>query len=125
MLMRRDAYEKIGGHQAVRQCVNEDMHLAARIKESGLRLRVVRNHGLYSTRMYTSLRGMYHGWSRIFYGTFGTLQRIGLTLLAVLLVSMMPYAIALLAVIMAAVNATPTPGGRPAPSRRRRRWSRN
>lgn len=107
MLMRREAYEKIGGHEAVRQCVNEDMHIAARIKESGLRLRVVRNDGLYATRMYTSLGGMYRGWSRIFYGTFVTFKRIGLTLAAVLLVSMMPYAIALLAVILALTQSNP------------------
>jgi chlorobactene glucosyltransferase len=107
MLMRREAYEKIGGHEAVRQCVNEDMHIAALIKQSGLRLRVVRNDGLYATRMYTSLGGMYRGWSRIFYGTFVTFKRIGLTLAAVLIVSMMPYAIALLAIILAITQSDP------------------
>jgi chlorobactene glucosyltransferase len=107
MLMRREAYEKVGGHEAVRQCVNEDMHIAARVKQSGLRLRVVRNDGLYATRMYTSLGGIYRGWSRIFYGTFVTFKRIGLTLAAVLLVSMMPYAVAILAVILAAAGTAP------------------
>ncbi len=34
MLIRRDAYEKIGGHAAVRQCLNEDMHMAALVKTS-------------------------------------------------------------------------------------------
>jgi cellulose synthase/poly-beta-1,6-N-acetylglucosamine synthase-like glycosyltransferase len=105
MLIRREAYEKIGGHEAVRQCVNEDMHIAARVKQSGLRLRVVRNDGLYATRMYTSLGGMYRGWSRIFYGTFVTFKRIGLTLAAVLMVSMLPYAIAILAAVLMAAGA--------------------
>ena len=49
-------------------------------RQPGLRLRVVRNKGLYLVRMYTSLRQIIRGWSRIFYGTFGTFRRIAISL---------------------------------------------
>ncbi|KKN94369.1 hypothetical protein LCGC14_0187150, partial [marine sediment metagenome] len=84
MLIRRDAYDKIGGHTAVRDRVNEDMHIAALVKSEGLKLRVTRNRSLYLVRMYTSLRGIVHGWSRIFYGTFGTFRRLSISLLVLL-----------------------------------------
>lgn len=91
MLIKQSAYQAIGTHDAVRQELNEDMRMAARIKAAGLRLRVVRSQGLYSVRMYTSLRQSIRGWSRIFFGTFGTLRRLLLSILLMLLVSMWPY----------------------------------
>lgn len=94
MLIRRSAYEAIGTHEAVRTCLNEDMHMAARIKRAGLRLRVVRNEGLYLVRMYTSLRAILRGWSRIFLGTFGTAVRLTVSLLVLVLMGLLPYAAA-------------------------------
>ena len=94
MLMRREAYERIGTHAAVRGEVNEDMHMAARIKREGLKLRVIRNEGLYVVRMYTSLRNIIQGWSRIFFGTFGTLGRLTTSLAVLVMMGLMPYAAA-------------------------------
>ena len=91
MLMRRAAYDAIGGHQAVRDKVNEDMHLAARVKAAGLKLRVVRNRGLYLVRMYTSLRDIVQGWSRIFYGTFQSIGRVCASLAVLVVMSLLPY----------------------------------
>jgi chlorobactene glucosyltransferase len=102
MLMTREAYHRIGTHEAVKACVNEDMHMAARTKQMGMNLRVVRNRGLYTVRMYTSLRQIFRGWSRIFFGTFVTLRRIALTLTALMIASMLPYAAAALGWTMAA-----------------------
>ncbi len=94
MLMRRSAYERIGTHEAVKDQVNEDMQMAARVKSSGLNLRVVSNRGLYTVRMYTSLREILRGWGRIFFGTFGSFRRIGLSLLALVVMGFLPYAAA-------------------------------
>jgi hypothetical protein len=91
MLMRRDAYEQVGAHAAVRDKHNEDMHLAALVKGAGLSLRVVRSEGLYLTRMYTSLGAIVRGWTRIFHGTFGTPGRLATSMVVVLLVSMLPW----------------------------------
>jgi cellulose synthase/poly-beta-1,6-N-acetylglucosamine synthase-like glycosyltransferase len=107
MLIRRQAYERIGTHEALKDKLNEDMHLAARVKQAGLRLHVVQNQGLYLVRMYTSLRGILRGWSRIFYGTFGTLKRLTISALVMVFVSLMPYLAAAFGLIWAAAGAQP------------------
>lgn len=91
MLIRRSAYQAIGTHEAVRTFVNEDMHMARLVKRKGLNLRVVSNRGLYLARMYTSLRRIVAGWGRIFYGTFGTLRRLTVSLLVILVMGLPPY----------------------------------
>ncbi len=58
MLFRRAAYQKIGGHAAVRAKIVEDVTLARRIKAVGLCLRMFDGNGLISCRMY-------QGWSAV------------------------------------------------------------
>jgi len=91
MLMRRTCYDLIGGHEAVRQQLNEDIHLARLAKQAGQRLRVVPNEDLYRVRMYESFADIWAGWSRIFYGCFGTLRRLAASLLLVLVFTMLPW----------------------------------
>lgn len=64
MLFRRNAYERIGGHEAVRDALVEDVWLARRIKQHGLLLRVMDGRRLFQTRMYTSLREIWNGFSK-------------------------------------------------------------
>jgi len=104
MLMKRSAYDRIGTHAAVRDRINEDMHIAARVKQAGLALRVVRNRGLYLVRMYTSLGGILRGWGRIFYGTFGTLKRLSISLAMLAIMGLMPYVAAVLGFSLAATG---------------------
>jgi glycosyltransferase involved in cell wall biosynthesis len=91
MLMSRDTYDAIGGHEPVRTQVNEDMHMARLAKQAGRRLRVVRSQGLYRVRMYTGFREIWRGWSRIFYGCFGTLPRLLISVAFLSLFSLSPY----------------------------------
>ena len=76
MLMSKDAYWRIGGHEPVKGEVNEDIHMAALAKRAGVRIRVVQNEGLYITRMYDGFRATWRGWSRIFYGSFVERRRL-------------------------------------------------
>ena len=94
MLIRRETYEAIGRHEKVKDQVNEDMHMAARIKDTGGKLVVVRSSGLYKVRMYTSLREILRGWSRIFFGCFGTFGRLSISMLVLVMMGLMPYATA-------------------------------
>lgn len=71
ILIRRDAYEAAGGHEAVRDRFVEDIYLARRVKAAGFPIRVAVAPGLCSTRMYTSLPGLVRGWSRILYDALG------------------------------------------------------
>ncbi len=105
MLIRRTAYEKIGTHEAIRQCLNEDMHMARLCKEKGLGIRVVRSGDLFTCRMYTSFMQMLRGWGRIYFGTFGTLRRLLGTAALVVIMSLLPYFTFAMGAAMAATGA--------------------
>jgi chlorobactene glucosyltransferase len=64
LLIRREAYEAIGGHEALRAEVVEDQAIAQRVLASGRRLFVAHAEELMETRMYRSLRGIIEGWSK-------------------------------------------------------------
>jgi cellulose synthase/poly-beta-1,6-N-acetylglucosamine synthase-like glycosyltransferase len=93
MLMPRATYDAIGRHEVVRATLNEDMHMARLAKRAGLKLRVIRNEGLYRVRMYTGFKQIWRGWSRIFYGCFGTLVKLVRSLLLLSVMSILPWVI--------------------------------
>jgi glycosyltransferase involved in cell wall biosynthesis len=92
MLMRRDIYQAIGGHERVKTEVNEDMHMARLAKEAGHRLFVIQNDDLYRVRMYSSFKETWRGWSRIFYGCFGTFKRLIISTVLLCVASILPWA---------------------------------
>ena len=64
LLFHRAAYEAIGGHEAVRDEVVEDLALAQHVKRAGLQLRVRSAEVDLETRMYRSLGELVEGWSK-------------------------------------------------------------
>jgi chlorobactene glucosyltransferase len=64
ILIRRDAYEAVGGHAALRSDIVEDQRLAQRMVETGRRIFVAHAQELMETRMYRSLGGIVEGWSK-------------------------------------------------------------
>lgn len=64
MLFRRDAYERLGGHERVRQEIVEDIALAKCAKREGLKLLIADGKRVYSIRMYHSLREIWLGWRK-------------------------------------------------------------
>lgn len=91
MLMRRSTYEAIGGHEAVRNEIAEDVHMARLTRKMGMRLRVVENDDLCHTRMYDSPLAAWHGWSRIFYGCLGSLTRLSVAVSLLVVLSIIPW----------------------------------
>jgi cellulose synthase/poly-beta-1,6-N-acetylglucosamine synthase-like glycosyltransferase len=91
MLMPRRTYDAIGGHEPVKATLNEDMHMARMVKAAGLRLQVIRGGDLYRVRMYTGIKAIWRGWSRIFYGCFGTFPRLLVSFLMLSVFSLSPY----------------------------------
>lgn len=67
ILVSRTSYDAIGGHEAVRDKFVEDIHLGRRARMQGQGLRVCLGHEILQVRMYSSLREIIRGWSRIFY----------------------------------------------------------
>ncbi|HJX84455.1 MAG TPA: glycosyltransferase, partial [Candidatus Angelobacter sp.] len=64
LLVRREAYEKLGGHAAVAGKVLEDVELAHLFKSSGHKIWFRYGGGLVQTRMYRDFRSMREGWTK-------------------------------------------------------------
>jgi len=64
LLVRREAYEAVGGHQAVANNILEDVELARLFKRKNYRLRFRRGAGIVRTRMYRNTRAMWEGWTK-------------------------------------------------------------
>jgi hypothetical protein len=57
--------------------------------------------------MYSSLGEILRGWSRIFFGTFGTLRRLTISLTVLLVMGLLPYVAAGLGLALAWNGAAP------------------
>ncbi len=64
MLIRRQAYESVGGHEAFKADIVEDLALARNVKRAGFRLLLADGRALVTTRMYASLKEIWQGWSK-------------------------------------------------------------
>jgi len=64
IFVRRPAYDSIGGHEAVRDQVAEDVALAQRLFAAGKRTELILGRDELTTRMYTSLREIMAGWRK-------------------------------------------------------------
>ena len=79
ILIRREAYEAVGGHAARRARFWKMWRLARRAKQAGYRIFFRdRGSGIVQTRMYRSFDAMWEGWTKNLYPLFGSqLQRYG------------------------------------------------
>lgn len=94
ILIRRKAYNKIGGHEAVRDKFVEDIQLGRHVRQAGLNLRVAMAPELMSVRMYSSMKQILSGWTRIFYSAVDAQPKKLYALSALLAAfSVLPYAI--------------------------------
>lgn len=61
ILVRRSAYEKVGGHASVRATISEDVALGRLIKSAGFRVLLMGGRNLIATRMYCGWDGLWYG----------------------------------------------------------------
>ena len=68
MLFTRDAYEAVGGHEAVREDLLEDLAFAKLLspRHTGKRVNTLLSDGMLLCRMYRSPEAFRKGWKRIF-----------------------------------------------------------
>jgi chlorobactene glucosyltransferase len=86
MLVRRDAYEAVGGHAAVCTAICEDLEFARRLKQSGRLVLLMGGDDLLSTRMYTGWRTLWPGLAKNLVDTLGgPVATLVVALLAVIL----------------------------------------
>ncbi|HTL27627.1 MAG TPA: glycosyltransferase family A protein, partial [Tepidisphaeraceae bacterium] len=84
ILMRRSVYDSIGGHEAVRTDICEDVELARLLKSKGYSVRFFAGAHLAATRMHSSMQQMFHGWGRIYSGS--GLRKVGRLITAMLVI---------------------------------------
>ena len=112
IFMRRDAYDAVGGHAAVRDQVAEDLALAQRTFAAGQRTKLFLGRGELTTRMYTTLGEIMAGWRKnMFAGGRDAMPwgRIGQFILpALLVVAPLATVLPLIMLVAAALTAVPT-----------------
>lgn len=92
ILIRRDAYDRIGGHGALRDFPLEDIAMAQNVKRAGLNFALLFGGDLVKCRMYGSLGELWEGWERIYYLIFSDCAwLLPLIILAIVLLSLLPY----------------------------------
>ncbi len=108
MLFRRDAYEQIGGHQAVQREVIEDLRMAQLIKQHKLGLCVAHGTSVVKLRMYDSLSALVSGWIKNFYVALGPVKALAPLLSAIVaLVFALPTAAFWTAIAMTLLHGQP------------------
>ncbi|MDG2291406.1 MAG: glycosyltransferase family 2 protein [Phycisphaerales bacterium] len=66
MLFNRASYESIGGHDAVKDDLLEDIAFARCISHDGGRVNILNADGMFTCSMYSSIESFRTGWLRIF-----------------------------------------------------------
>lgn len=67
LLIRHETYRQVGGHEAVRGEILEDVALAQRVKAAGGRLEFLSGAAWVRTRMYRTFDEMWRGWTKNLY----------------------------------------------------------
>jgi glycosyltransferase involved in cell wall biosynthesis len=91
ILVRRDAYERFGGHKPVANCLIEDIPLAEHAKRSGVCCWAGSGRDIVAVRMYTSYKGIRDGWARIYVGAYRSGVKLALCIAWLVLGSLWPY----------------------------------
>lgn len=90
ILIRRDVYEKVGGHKTVKDIVIEDYALAGLIKRSGYKLRGYNAPQFLKVKMYHNFSELWEGWTKNIYSGIGSVQRT-IIFIAILFGLIFPY----------------------------------
>lgn len=86
-MVRREAYEAIGGHAAIKDSVIDDVRLAMTVKRKGFRCRIARADDRVRVRMYRGGREVFDGFTKnasfVFAGGFGLVFLLGTVLMVI------------------------------------------
>jgi 4,4'-diaponeurosporenoate glycosyltransferase len=97
LLIERAAYQRVGGHEAVKGRILENFWLAERLRAAGVPLRCRGGQGVFSFRMYPEgWRAVVDGWTKGFAGGAGQTPRPILLLVIAWMIGLMlaPIAVA-------------------------------
>ena len=112
ILIRREAYEAIGGHESVAGKVLEDVELARVVKTLGYWTRLAVGLDLFKTRMYPDLGSLIQGWTKNFFLLLRSkFRRVLVATFAVMVFSIWPAVAGLGALACLAFDWSPLPAG--------------
>ena len=90
LLVDRQGYRRVGGHQAVQGRILENFRLAAEFRALGIPVRSVMGRGVFSFRMYPNgLRDLIQGWTKGFASGAGQTPRGTMFLIVVWMIGLM------------------------------------
>lgn len=105
--VEREAYRRVGGHEAIGDRIVDDLELARLFKREGLKVELLRGDLLSTCRMYRSLPEIVEGFSKNLYpGIGGTPLRLLLFVLQMVLLFVAPP-ILLLAALFSGIDGAP------------------
>jgi glycosyltransferase involved in cell wall biosynthesis len=84
-LVKRSCYEKVGGFEAQKDKLLEDLEFARAVKSAGCRFFLADGMKLYSLRMYSGISGLWKGWTKTFGGGLSGKRWLGVILALLLL----------------------------------------
>ncbi len=64
LMIRREVYDRVGGHASLKQVILEDIGMGRLLKQAGARIRIANGREIYSIRMYHSLKEIWTGWRK-------------------------------------------------------------
>lgn len=70
MLFKKEVYEKIGGHQSVKNEILEDIHIAKQVKRHGFKFMIFDGKNNFYCRMYKNLNEVIRGYSKVLAAAF-------------------------------------------------------
>ncbi|MGQ9631694.1 MAG: glycosyltransferase [bacterium] len=70
MLIRRDVYDKVGGHKAIKGEIVDDIQLVRSVKRHGEKIAFMDGTDILSIRFYRSFRELWNGFSKNAFGAF-------------------------------------------------------
>ena len=92
LLIDAPTYRALGGHEAVKGEMAEDIKFAQHVKRSGRRLVYGDGSRVYAVRMYDSLRGVWEGFSKNLFPAMGkSLPVLGVWSLFLLTTQVLPF----------------------------------
>jgi chlorobactene glucosyltransferase len=92
LLLRRSAYRRVGGWEALKASLLDDRDMAILVKGSGAKLTLVDGRQLLRVRMYSNLAEIWRGWRKnAFVGSRAAYLAIPLFILAGLYMGVMPF----------------------------------
>ena len=64
IMLRREVYDRVGGHVTLKQAILEDIGMARLVKHAGAKMMIADAQKIYSIRMYHSFQEIWVGWRK-------------------------------------------------------------